>query len=117
MSENLSEKLEMSSIAEASDLIRRAAEPRPVGDSVKAAISRAARKLGLTFSRAKSIWYGEAHRIDANEMDALRKQAGIYEAVAFNLRVQDEDFHRAQIDALEHVARVLRNMGRTGDSQ
>lgn len=42
MSENLSEKLEMSSIAEASDLIRRAAEPRPVGDSVKAAISRAA---------------------------------------------------------------------------
>lgn len=114
MSEFLSEKSEMSSAAEAAELIRRAAEPRPIGDSVKSAISRAARKLNLTFSRAKRIWYGEAHRIDATEMDALRKQAGIYEAVAFNLRIQDEDFHRAQIDALEHIAGVLRNMDRTG---
>lgn len=113
MSEKLSEFSEMSSLAEASNLIRRVAEPRPVGDSVKAAISRAARKLGLTFSRAKSIWYGEAHRIEAAEMDALRKQAGIYETVANNLRNSDEDFHRAQIDALEHFASVLRGLGRT----
>jgi len=102
----------MSSLAEASNLIRRAAEPRPVGDSVKAAISRAARKLNLTFARAKSIWYGEAHRIDVVEMDALRNQADTYETVANNLRIQDEDFHRAQIDALEHFARVLRRMDR-----
>jgi hypothetical protein len=115
MSEFRSENSEMSYVAEASDLIRKAAEPRPVGDSVKSAIRRAARRLNLTFTRAKTIWYGEARRIDAHEMDALRGLAERYANIAATLRHQDEDFHRTQADALEYFANRLGGVDRTGD--
>lgn len=61
-----------SPIDEARDLVQRCAEPRPVGDSVKSAINRAARRLGFNCSRTKDLWYGDARRIDAREMDQLR---------------------------------------------
>jgi hypothetical protein len=63
------------SIMEAQSLVRRCAEPRPAGDSVKAAIRRASRRLDLRFTRTRDIWYGEARRIDAGEMDQLRRVA------------------------------------------
>lgn len=104
MSEFASEKSEMSSVAEASLLIRKAAEPRPVGDSVKMAIRRAAHRLGLTFTSAKTIWYGEARRIDAHEMDALRGMAQRYANIAATLRHQDEDFYGHYANAFESIA-------------
>jgi hypothetical protein len=64
-----------SSIDEAQTLVRRCAEPRPPGDSVKAAVRRASRRLGIPFSRTRDIWYGDARRIDAEEMDRLRQVA------------------------------------------
>jgi hypothetical protein len=64
-----------SSIDEAQTLVRRCAEPRPPGDQVKAAIRRASRRLGLPFTRTRDIWYGDARRIDAEEMDRLRQSA------------------------------------------
>jgi hypothetical protein len=64
-----------SSIDEAQTLVRRCAEPRPPGDQVKAAIRRASRRLGLPFTRTRDIWYGDARRIDAAEMDRLRQAA------------------------------------------
>ena len=64
-----------SSIDEAQTLVRRCAEPRPAGDLVKAAIRRASRRLDLPFSRTRDIWYGDARRIDADEMDKLRQEA------------------------------------------
>jgi len=42
---------------------------------VKAAILRSSRRLGLPFNRTKDIWYGDARRIDAAEMDRLRRGA------------------------------------------
>ncbi len=68
-------KLPTSSIEEAQSLVRQCAEPRPAGDQVKAAIRRASRRLELPFNRAKDIWYGDARRIDAEEMDRLRRGA------------------------------------------
>ena len=65
----------VSSISEAQALVRRCAEPRPAGDQVKAAILRSSRRLGLPFNRTKDIWYGDARRIDAAEMDRLRRGA------------------------------------------
>jgi hypothetical protein len=115
MSEKLSGKSEMSSVGEAATLIRQAAEPRPVGDSVKAAIRRAAMRLGFSFSRSKDIWYGDARRIDAGEMDALRGLAARYANIAATLRHQDEDFYRAQADALEYFAHRLGGVDRAGD--
>jgi len=69
-----SEQSEMLLREEASLLVRQAAERR-AGDSVKAAIVRAARALGWAHSRTRDIWYGNAHRIDAVEIDALRAAA------------------------------------------
>jgi hypothetical protein len=64
-----------SSIDEAQTLVRRCAEPRPAGDQVKAAVRRASQRLGIPFSRVRDIWYGDARRIDADEMDKLRQEA------------------------------------------
>src|ERR1700756_1252106 len=64
-----------SSIDEAKMLVRRCAEPGPAGDQVKAAVRRASQRLGIPFSRVRDIWYGDARRIDADEMDKLRQEA------------------------------------------
>jgi hypothetical protein len=64
-----------SSIDEAQILVRRCAEPRPAADQVKAAVRRASQRLGIPFSRVRDIWYGDARRIDAGEMDKLRQEA------------------------------------------
>ena len=64
-----------SSIDEAQTLVRRCAEPRPAADKVKAAIRRASQRLDMPFSRVRDIWYGDARRIDAHEMDKLRQEA------------------------------------------
>jgi hypothetical protein len=64
-----------SSIEEARALIRQCAEPRKVGELVKEAIFRASRRLEMPVSRARDIWYGDARRIDAHEMDRLRRAA------------------------------------------
>lgn len=118
-SDFLSEKSEMSSVSEASMLLRRVAGPREIGDSVKAAINRAARKIGLTYSRARDIWYANARRIDATEMDALRreaeKQAAAYDRVANAMAATDPDFYRSDIAALVHAARALRGLDRPGN--
>jgi len=73
-SEKVSERKFMGlSIAEASSFVRRVAEPRPDGDSVKAAILRASRRLQWTFTRTKDIWYCDPRiRISAAESDQLR---------------------------------------------
>ena len=62
----------MSVESEASSLLRAIVAPPFPGESVKALIGRAARKGGLTFIRARKLWYREARAILASEMDALR---------------------------------------------
>jgi hypothetical protein len=64
-----------SSADEAQILTRLCAEPRPAGDHVKAAVLRASRRLGFSFNRTRDIWYRNAKRIDAEEMDCLRQTA------------------------------------------
>ena len=64
-----------SAIAEAQALVRRCAEPCPAGSNIKGAIRQASKRTGMPYSRAKSIWYGEARRIEAAEMDQLRRGA------------------------------------------
>ncbi|WP_166297210.1 hypothetical protein [Bradyrhizobium sp. 2S1] len=59
----------------AAHLAKRASEPCPAGDYVKAAITRTSERTGIAYGRARDIWYGEARRIDAWEMDVLREAA------------------------------------------
>ncbi|EHM01403.1 hypothetical protein HMPREF9946_02142 [Acetobacteraceae bacterium AT-5844] len=58
---------------EIQQIVRQAAEPSQAGESVKAAIGRAARSLGLSYSRARAHWYGLARMVPAEEADALRR--------------------------------------------
>lgn len=120
----------MTAVAEASRLLREVAAPVPAGDSVKAAIGRAASRVGKRIaphfaarwhaSRAEDIWRGEARGVWAEEMDAIRKAADAKAAEEARselaeldarlarieaLLVQDEDFHRPQVDAARAVAR------------
>jgi hypothetical protein len=72
-------------IDEARALVQRCAEPRSAGDLIKVAIFRASQRLNMPVSRVKDIWYGDARRIDAEEMDRLRqaaKKAELAQAVA-----------------------------------
>ena len=75
MAEFSSEKSEMSAGVEAMNLMRAIAEPAPAGAHIETLIRSVARKVGLTFSRGKAIWYGEARIIRAEEMDSLRAVA------------------------------------------
>ncbi|WP_170246039.1 hypothetical protein [Methylobacterium gnaphalii] len=91
-------------------MIRDLAEPRPVGDTVKAAITRASRAVSaflqepMSYGRAEDIWRREARRIDAAEMDALRA------AHERRNRVLREEIRAASIlaDRLERLAASAR---------
>lgn len=106
-----------SEIADAMRIVQLAAEPRPVGDSVKAAIGRSARRLGWSYTRTRDVWYGDARRIDVREMDALREverkrddaaneaeRRRKLEQIAVlrtRLQMRDPEFHRDDIAALD----------------
>ena len=65
-------------IKQAQALIKRVAEPRPVGDSVKAAILRADRRLGWRNpARVKNIWYADRRvSLTVAEWERLKEVAG-----------------------------------------
>ncbi len=58
--------------AEAQRIVRAAAEPWLPGDSVKTAIGRAARALGLGYRRTQQAWYRQPAAWRAAELDAMR---------------------------------------------
>src|SRR5689334_6925559 len=51
-----------------------AAGPRDWADTRESWLARAARKLGLSYRRTKSIWYNEARVIRADEYLKIRAQ-------------------------------------------
>lgn len=115
----------MSAVAEASTLLRSVAEPCPAGDSVKAAINRAAKRVAKFIpphwssrwhvGRAEDIWRQEARGVWAEEMDAIRRAADAKVAqearnefrelnakiarLEAAMGISDEDFTRPQADA------------------
>lgn len=108
---------ESSETSDAMRIVQLAAEPRPVGDSVKAAIGRAAKRLRWSYTRTRDVWYGDARRIDVREMDALREVERRRDDAASELErrrrleqlavlrtrlhMRDPDFHREDIAALD----------------
>ncbi len=65
----------MTAQAEARQLVELIAGPVRLGENVKAALARVARLTGLGDRRVRGIWNGEARRIEAEEMDRLRRTA------------------------------------------
>ena len=81
-------------VAEAEALVKEAAEPREPGESVKASINRAARRLGFKPRRVEQAWYRQPAAWLSTEMDVMRAKAA--EAMrARQARLQ------AELDALE----------------
>lgn len=115
----------VSAVAEAAFRLRRIAEPRPVGDRVKAAIDRAAKRVGLPIQRVEHLWYGEARLVKSEEMDAIRRAdearlakennareqaaelGALFAGVAERLRTTDPDFYRNDIASLVDAAGLL----------
>ena len=77
LSDKSSEKSEMSALAEASMLVRELAEPGSPGETVKAALQRACRRLGgWPPSRVRDLWYADPRiSVSADEMNRLRAAA------------------------------------------
>ena len=106
-----SEKSEMSSVSTASLLLRGVA---PTGRNIKATIATLASRFGWGHGRTRGIWYEDARRIDADEMDALRREAceraARNEALARAMESTDPGFYRPEIAALRDAARSLRRL-------
>jgi hypothetical protein len=109
--------------SDAMRLVRLAAEPRQVGDSVKTSITRVARVLKWSPTRARDVWYGSARRIGVAEMDSLRalerrkleadfvaeRRRNIEQVAVLRTRLQmrDQEFHRDDIAALDWMLREV----------
>ena len=129
MSKKASEFSDMSDVSQASSLVREVI-PASGGATILERINRTSRKLGWPFSRTRDVWYEQARRIDATEMDQLRaatEARRIAEAsneykdlrariarIEAALMAQDEAFHRPTIDALEQSLGGPGGMDRTG---
>lgn len=106
--------------------LRELSEPWSAGDRVKAAIDRAARAAGFSYTRTFDLWYGKARRVEpfeeaavADALDRKRREAArneLHELRTRLLRLEsllaqsDPDFHREDIAAGREQ---LRQMGRT----
>ena len=121
---NIQREKAMNASAESYRLLREIAgmPVTPVGDAIQRVVSRLAPYIHMSVSRAKSVWYGEARLIRAEEIDALRAAAAeqrrkveaghaqvrhiaeLYRAAAERLRHLDEDYHRFEILRLEQQA-------------
>lgn len=121
-----SEVSDSGSNEEAMRLLKLAGGHKRPGEGIKTAIATAALAAGFTFTRARDIWYGDAKRIDAKEMDALRRldaerrerQAAAHReklgaieqlaALRARLATRDQDFHKPDIQAIDFVLERMR---------
>lgn len=93
----------MSASAEASELIKRLAEPAAAGAHIETLIRGVAPKLGLSFARAKALWYREARIISSDEMDALRAAKAARDEAENAIRRK----YREAIERIEQLERRL----------
>ena len=102
MWENSSRSRDMSIEAireEMSGLVREAAEPRPAGDSVKAALRRAATVLRMPDRRVRRHWYAEPD-LNVNAAEYLETRRRIDDK-----RRRDIERLRSQLEAIEVMRR------------
>lgn len=120
MSENRSEKSEMSSVEFVQSALRERVAPPSLG-SVKARLRHASRQLGWTANRTKDAWYADPRiSISADELRAIEDRTGlrygreeirtndelIDRATAF-LDGPEADFYRPFVTAFRAMARAF----------
>ncbi|WP_148287810.1 hypothetical protein [Rhodopseudomonas sp. B29] len=118
----------MTTVDEASSLLRELASPRRPGEYVKQAIERAAVAAGIEYWRAFDLWYAKARRVEEYEIDQItdakrRKEDAEARSELRDLRLRllrlearmsasDADFHRPEIDAAREQMRGLGGVDR-----
>lgn len=112
--EILSKARPMQSVAEMSSLVRLAAQPDIPGEGRARMIARAARRLGLSFRRAKAFVYEEAKRVEADEWRTARAEAvsviAKLESRIEALRCIDPDFYCHEIAHIERTIAGVRHL-------
>lgn len=98
MGEFRSEDSEMSSLVEMQNLVHEAADYTAHSDNWKDRVQAAARAFGFGWSRTKDLYYQDARRVNAEEMDRARKVVR---------RLKNE---RQRREAAEHVAWLRRTV-------
>ncbi|AUX76382.1 hypothetical protein [Sinorhizobium fredii] len=95
MSENASEKSEMSTLVFCKDALRREIAPPSIG-SVKERISHAARQLGWSYTRTKDAWYADPRiSIKPEELFRVEAVSGLLYQARQELRKNDDAIARA----------------------
>lgn len=108
-------------LCEAQRLLQEYIAPAIAGERMKVRIARAARHVGFTYTRTGTLWYGNARRIDPEEIDllraaAVRKAAPIkkmendsqdFGALVIELKSQISEL-RSHIERLDRISRVGR---------
>jgi len=100
--------------------LKQLSEPWRCGDRVKSAIDRAAKEAGIPYARAREIWYGNARRIEAHELEKIqqalhrkRNKVAKNELLELKARIArlesllsstDPDFHSEALAALRDCA-------------
>lgn len=89
-------------LTEMQAIVRFAAEPRPVTDSIKGAIRRASRALGISYRRSRSFWYG-CDRAKVTEAEAARLRAERDRLLALRIECLDRELAelRAEMGRLD----------------
>lgn len=64
-------------VDEMRELVRLASYPAEPGESVKGSIRRASRRLAISFTQCRRLWYGNRAAILAHEADAIRRRAAV----------------------------------------
>ena len=93
---------------EMSAALRRLAEPVRAGESVKVLIGKAARRAGLSYSRAFECWYGRA-KVRADEMDRVRALLQAKEQEAINAEIVERRQRLARLE--EQLAADMEAVG------
>ncbi|MBA2525941.1 MAG: hypothetical protein H0V18_09195 [Pyrinomonadaceae bacterium] len=103
------------------------AGPKDWCDTRESWLARVPRKVPtVSFRTVKALFYGEIDNPNhwaardirrAAELIEARKEASAlavqYQSIAGGMRVQDENFYRAEIDRLERIARIISAVDRT----
>ena len=84
-----------------------------------------AKKIGVSYRTARSLWNGEIKKEDHLALRRLKERATIesarreaqqlasqYAQIAGGMRAADQDFYRAEINRLERLARIIGGLDR-----
>ena len=99
-------------LCEAQSLLKEYISPPIAGGSVKGRIYQAARHVGFTFSRTHTLWYGNARRVDAEEIDRLRAAAVKKAAPVSTDESNGQDFWATVAELRSQIAELKSNIER-----